>query len=51
MDVVMVFGYNLMDALRKAQDAISRELDRFAGINLNRLVINVKTLVLSKSNH
>jgi hypothetical protein len=51
MDVVMVFGYNLVDALKKAQDAISRELDRFAGINLNRLAINVKTLVISKSYH
>jgi len=51
MDVVMVFGYNLVDALKRAQDAISRELDRFAGINLTKLVINVKTLVLAKSNH
>ena len=51
MDVVMVFGYNLVDALKRAQDAISRELDRFAGINLTKRVINVKTLVLAKSNH
>lgn len=51
MDVVMVFGYNLMDALKRARESISRELDRFAGINLNRLAVNVKTLVLSKSHH
>lgn len=49
MDVIMVFGYNLVDALKKAQTTISNELDRFAGINLNKLAIHVKTLVVSKS--
>ncbi|MDI9514059.1 MAG: hypothetical protein GX384_06200 [Clostridiaceae bacterium] len=49
MDVVMVFGYNLMDALKRAQRSIGKELDRFAGIHLNKLAINVKTLVISKS--
>ncbi len=49
MDVVMVFGYNLVSAIKEARETISRELDRFAGINLNNLVVNVKTLVLKKS--
>lgn len=49
MDVVMVFGYNLVDALKRLQNTISQELDRFAGINLTKLVITVKTLVISKS--
>lgn len=49
MDVIMVFGYNLVDALKNARNTIASELDRFAGINLNNLAINVKTLVLNKS--
>ena len=48
MDVVMVFAI-LMDALKRAQRSIGKELDRFAGIHLNKLAINVKTLVISKS--
>lgn len=51
MDVIMVFGYNLMDALKRARDTISKELDRFAGINLNKLDITVKSLVLTKTHH
>jgi hypothetical protein len=49
MDVIMVFGYNLVNAIKEARETISRELDRFAGISLNNLVVNVKTLVLKKS--
>ena len=49
MDVIMVFGYNLVDALKNARETISKELDRFAGINLNNLVVNVKTLTITKS--
>ena len=49
MDVIMVFGYNLVDAIKNARDTIGSELDRFAGINLNNLVVNVKTLVITKS--
>lgn len=49
MDVIMVFGYNLIEAVRTAQKTIVRELDRFAGFNVNSLNINVKTLVLRKT--
>jgi hypothetical protein len=50
MDVIMVFGYNIIDAVRTAQKTIVKELDRFAGFNVNRLNIMVKTLVLKKPN-
>lgn len=49
MDVIMVFGYNLLEAVRIAQNSILRELDRFAGFNVNSLTINVKNLVVKKS--
>ena len=49
MDVIMVFGYNLIEAVRAAQKTIIEELDRFAGFNVNRLNIYVKNLVLKKT--
>ncbi len=49
IDVIMVFGYNLLEAIKKAQATIQLELDRFAGFNVNHLVINIKTLVLKKT--
>lgn len=49
LDVIMVFGYNLLEAIKTAQETISKELDRFAGFNVNNLTINVKNLVLKKS--
>ncbi|NLM74754.1 MAG: hypothetical protein GX187_01515 [Clostridiaceae bacterium] len=49
MDVIMVFGYNLAEAVRSAQRTIIKELDRFAGFNVNRLNIYIKNLVLKKT--
>lgn len=49
MDVIMVFGYNLLEAVKSAEATIIKEIDRFAGFNVNSLNINVKTLVLKKT--
>jgi uncharacterized alkaline shock family protein YloU len=49
LDVIMVYGYNLVDAIKSAKVMVLKELDRFAGFNVNSLVINVKTLVLKKT--
>jgi hypothetical protein len=49
LDVIMVFGYNIMEAIKSAQDTIISEMDRFAGFNVNSLNIYVKTLVLKKT--
>lgn len=49
IDVIMVFGYNLVEAVKKARDDIVRELDRFAGFNVNVLNINVKSLIMRKT--
>ncbi|NMA65149.1 MAG: hypothetical protein GX957_02770 [Clostridiaceae bacterium] len=49
MDVIMVFGYNLSEAVRLAQRTIINELDRFAGFNVNSLNIFIKSLVLKKT--
>ncbi|MGI6124444.1 MAG: hypothetical protein ACOYIG_09745 [Acetivibrionales bacterium] len=48
IDVIMVFGYNLLEAVKTAREQIIKELDRFAGFNVNVLNINVKSLVLKK---
>lgn len=49
MDVIMVFGYNLIEAVKTARESIVKELDRFAGFNVNSLNINVKNLILKKN--
>ncbi|NLB78657.1 MAG: Asp23/Gls24 family envelope stress response protein [Clostridiaceae bacterium] len=49
MDVIMVFGYNLLESVKTAREQIIKELDRFAGFNVNVLNINVKSLVCIKS--
>ncbi|NLX64410.1 MAG: hypothetical protein GX022_06530 [Clostridiaceae bacterium] len=49
MDVIMVFGYNLLEAVKAARAQIIKELDRFAGFNVNSFNINIKNLVFKKS--
>lgn len=49
MDVIMVFGYNLLEAVKTAREQIIKELDKFASFNVNVLNINVKSLVFKKS--
>lgn len=49
MDIVMVYGYNLVSAIKKAQEMIKLELDRFAALNIREIYINVKSLVMEKS--
>lgn len=49
IDVIMIFGYNLVEAVKKARDAIINELDRFAGFNVNVLNISVKNLIMKKT--
>lgn len=49
MDVIMVFGYNLIEAVKEARAQIIKELDRFAGFNVNAFNINIKNLVFKKS--
>jgi len=49
MDVIMVFGYNLLEAVKEARAQIIKELDRFAGFNVNSFNINIKNLVFKKS--
>ncbi len=49
MDIVMVYGYDLVSAIKEAQDMIKNELERFAALNINGMYINVKWLVMKKS--
>jgi len=48
-DVVMVYGYNLIEALKRARNVIVQELDRFAGFNVNVMNITVKSLTMKKT--
>ncbi len=49
MDVVMVYGYNLLEAIKRAQDTIRIELERFAALNIREMYITAKGLVMNKS--
>ncbi len=49
MDVVMVYGYNLLDAIKRAQDRIRVELERFAAMNIREMYITAKSLVMKKT--
>jgi len=46
MDLVMRYGYPLQEVLRRVQENIHRELDRFAGIVVRSMLIQVKSLVV-----
>lgn len=49
MDVIMIYGYKIMEAIKEAKSTILKELDRFAGFNVSSLKINIKTLILKKT--
>lgn len=49
MDITMVYGYNLVDAIKKAQKMIQTELERFAALNIREMHITAKGLVMKKS--
>lgn len=49
MDVIMVYGYNLVEAIKKAQKKIKAELERFAAMNIREMYITAKGLVMKKS--
>lgn len=48
-DIIMVYGYNLVEAIKKARSVIAKELDRFAGFNVNVMNITVKSLTMKKT--
>lgn len=49
MDVIMVYGYNLVDAIKRCQQVIQNELERFAALNIRKMYINAKGLVMKKT--
>ena len=49
MDVVMIYGYDLVSAIKRAQEMIRNELERFAALNIITIYITVKSLVMKKS--
>jgi len=49
MDVIMVYGYNLVEAIKRARKMIETELERFAALNVRAMYITAKGLVMQKS--
>lgn len=48
MDIIMVHGYNLVEAINKVQNSIKDDLENFAGMNIQKMYITVKDLVMKK---
>lgn len=46
MDLVMRYGHPIQEVLRRVQENIHRELDRFAGLVVRNMLIQVKSLVV-----
>ncbi len=49
MDVIMVYGYNLVAAIKNAQERIRVEMERFAALNIREMYIMAKGLVMKKT--
>jgi len=49
MDVIMVYGYNLVEAIKRARKMIETELDRFAALNIRSMYITAKGLVMKNA--
>lgn len=49
MDVIMVYGYNLLESIKWAQNEIRGELERFAALNIREMYITAKGLVMKKT--
>lgn len=49
MDVIMVYGYNLVAAIKNAQERIRTEMERFAALNIREMHIMAKGLVMKKT--
>lgn len=49
MDVIMVYGHNLVDSIKWAQNEIRIELERFAALNIREMYITAKGLVMKKT--
>lgn len=46
MDIVMLYGFPIQKVLKQVQEVIRHELDRFAGLVVRNMQIQVKTLVM-----
>lgn len=49
MDVIMVYGHNLVESIKWAQTKIRSELERFAALNIREMYITAKGLVMKKT--
>ena len=48
MDIIMQYGYSLPKVLKRIQNSMRAELDRFAGLVVNNMQIHVKSLVMKE---
>lgn len=49
MDVIMVYGHNLVESILRAQEIIRSEMERFAALHVRAMYITAKGLVMRKT--
>ena len=47
-DLVLYYGYNIPDILKKAKAAVRGEIEKYTALNVNKLTLTAKSLVLKK---
>ena len=47
-DLVLYYGYNIPEILRKTKAAVRKEIEQYTALNVNQLTLTAKSLVLEK---
>lgn len=47
-DLVLFYGYNIPDLLNKANKAVRNEIEKYTALNVNRITLTAKSLVMKK---
>ena len=48
MDLVMIYGFNIKDILREAQERISEEIEKVTTLSVDKIKLFAKSLVFKK---
>ncbi|MBE7067367.1 MAG: Asp23/Gls24 family envelope stress response protein [Ruminococcaceae bacterium] len=47
-DLVLYYGYNIPEILKKTKAAVRKEIEQYTALNVNRLTLTAKSLVMKK---
>jgi uncharacterized alkaline shock family protein YloU len=49
MDFVMIYGYNIKEILREAQEKINEEIEKVTTLSINRIKLHAKSIIFDKT--